>query len=36
MNSDLITTHHLQRKAVAYIRQSSPHQVVSNQESLRL
>ena len=27
---------HLARKAVVYIRQSTPHQVVSNQESLRL
>ena len=29
-------TGHLSRKAVVYIRQSTPHQVVSNQESLRL
>jgi DNA invertase Pin-like site-specific DNA recombinase len=36
MNSDLITSRHLERKAVVYIRQSSPHQVISNQESLRL
>src|SRR3954447_11100673 len=36
MNSDLITSHHLDRKAVVYIRQSTPHQVISNQESLRL
>src|SRR5437763_2707017 len=35
-NSDLITPHHLTRKAVIYIRQSTPHQVVSHQESLRL
>lgn len=34
--SELITPHHQQRKAVIYIRQSSPHQVLSNQESLRL
>ena len=27
---------HLSRRAVVYIRQSTPHQVVSNQESLRL
>ena len=27
---------HLARRAVVYIRQSTPHQVVSNQESLRL
>lgn len=35
-NSDLITPHHLARKAIIYIRQSTPHQVLSNQESLRL
>ena len=34
--SELITTHHLSRKAVIYIRQSTPHQVLSHQESLRL
>ena len=34
--SELITTHHLTRKAVIYIRQSIPHQVLSHQESLRL
>jgi DNA invertase Pin-like site-specific DNA recombinase len=36
MTSDLVTPRHLCRKAVIYIRQSSPHQVLSNQESLRL
>src|SRR5215211_5185318 len=36
MISDLVTPRHLSRKAVIYIRQSSPHQVLSNQESLRL
>lgn len=36
MSSDLITSRHLGRKAVVYIRQSSPHQVINNQESLRL
>ncbi len=36
MTSDLITKSHLERKAIVYIRQSSPHQVISNQESLRL
>lgn len=36
MKSELITPSHLARKAVVYIRQSTPHQVVSNQESLRL
>src|SRR5262249_49790249 len=35
-NSDLITPQHLARKAVIYIRQSTPHQVLSHQESLRL
>ena len=29
-NSDLITPQHLARKAVIYIRQSTPHQVVSH------
>src|SRR5918998_1619783 len=33
---DLITPQHLLRKAIIYIRQSTPHQVLSNQESLRL
>jgi DNA invertase Pin-like site-specific DNA recombinase len=33
---ELITPHHLTRKAIIYIRQSSPHQVLTNQESLRL
>ena len=36
MKSELIKPTHLTRKAVVYIRQSTPHQVVSNQESLRL
>ncbi len=35
-SSELITPQHLTRKAIIYIRQSSPHQVLSNQESLRL
>ncbi len=34
--SELVTARHLQRKALIYIRQSTPHQVLSNQESLRL
>lgn len=34
--SELIQLAHLKRKAVVYIRQSTPHQVVTNQESLRL
>src|ERR671933_1537270 len=36
MRSDLIDERHLARRAIIYIRQSSPHQVLSNQESLRL
>lgn len=35
-SSELITPQHLARKAVMYIRQSTPHQVLSHQESLRL
>lgn len=34
--SELVQSTHLRRRAVVYIRQSTPHQVVSNQESLRL
>jgi DNA invertase Pin-like site-specific DNA recombinase len=34
--SELISPRHLQLKALIYIRQSTPHQVLSNQESLRL
>jgi len=34
--SELVTPQHLQKKALIYIRQSTPHQVVSHQESLRL
>jgi DNA invertase Pin-like site-specific DNA recombinase len=36
ITTGLIQQHHLTRKAIIYIRQSSPHQVLSNQESLRL
>src|SRR3954452_224314 len=36
MRSELITDRHLARCAVIYVRQSSPHQVLSNRESLRL
>ena len=36
MNAELVTARHLGRKAVIYIRQSSPHQVLGNQEGLRL
>jgi DNA invertase Pin-like site-specific DNA recombinase len=34
--SELITPQHLQKKAVIYVRQSTLHQVIVNQESLRL
>ena len=34
--SDLIQPHHLQRRAVIYVRQSSPSQVLNNRESTRL
>jgi DNA invertase Pin-like site-specific DNA recombinase len=34
--SELITPHHLQKKAVIYVRQSTLTQVILNQESLRL
>lgn len=36
MASELVQPHHLARKAVVYVRQSTPHQVLSNRESLRL
>ena len=36
VKSELVKPSHLARKAIVYIRQSTPHQVVSNQESLRL
>jgi len=36
MGSELIKPHHLDRRAVVYVRQSTPHQAVSNQKSLRL
>ena len=32
----VITPQHLARKAVIYMRQSTPHQALSHQESLRL
>jgi DNA invertase Pin-like site-specific DNA recombinase len=35
-SSGLVTPRHLSRSAVIYIRQSTPHQVISNQESRRL
>jgi DNA invertase Pin-like site-specific DNA recombinase len=34
--SALVTVHHLARKAIISIRQSTPHQVLTNQESLQL
>ena len=34
--SELITPRHLARKAIIYVRQSTPHQAISHQESLRL
>jgi hypothetical protein len=33
---DLIQSRHLARRAVIYVRQSSPHQVLNNTESQRL
>jgi DNA invertase Pin-like site-specific DNA recombinase len=36
MTSELVTARHLDRKAVIYIRQSTPQEVRSHQESLRL
>jgi len=36
MKSELVKPIHLARKAVVYIRQSTTHQVVTNQEGLRL
>ena len=36
MGSDLVKPHHPDRRAVVHVRQSSPQQVLSNQESLRL
>jgi DNA invertase Pin-like site-specific DNA recombinase len=35
MHSDLVKPHHLERRAIIYVRQSTPHQVLGNQESLR-
>jgi DNA invertase Pin-like site-specific DNA recombinase len=34
--SELIAPEHLNRQALIYVRQSSPHQTLTNQESLRL
>lgn len=36
ITSELITASHLSRKALIYIRQSSPNQAISNQESLHM
>ena len=36
ITSELVTPMHLARKALIYIRQSTPQQVLTNQESLRL
>src|ERR671921_988556 len=36
MGSELVKPHHLGRRAVIYVRQSTPHQALTNQESLRL
>ena len=36
LRSELVTLRHLRRLALVYIRQSSPQQVLTNQESLRL
>jgi hypothetical protein len=36
MGSELVTPNHLKRRAVVYVRQSTPHQVITNQECLRL
>ena len=34
--SELVTSAHLARQAIIYVRQSSPHQALTNQESLKL
>ena len=34
--SELVKPRHTERKAIIYIRQSSPHQVLTNKESLKL
>ena len=36
MMSEKIRPHHLERKAILYVRQSSPHQVLHNRESSAL
>lgn len=34
--SELVHPNHVQRQAVVYVRQSSPHQALANQESLQM
>jgi len=34
--SDLVTPHHLSRRATVYVRQSTQQQIISNRESLRM
>src|SRR3979490_3286832 len=36
MNTDKVRPHHLERKAILYVRQSSAHQVLHNRESSAL
>jgi hypothetical protein len=36
MKTDKIRPHHLERKAILYVRQSSAHQVLHNRESSAL
>jgi hypothetical protein len=36
MSTDKIRPHHLERKALLYVRQSSAHQVLHNRESSAL
>jgi DNA invertase Pin-like site-specific DNA recombinase len=36
VGSELVKPHHLSRKAIVYVRQSTPHQVIANLESQRL
>jgi DNA invertase Pin-like site-specific DNA recombinase len=36
LSSELVTPQHLLRQALIYVRQSTPHQVLTNQESLNL
>jgi DNA invertase Pin-like site-specific DNA recombinase len=35
-SSELVTPQHLARKAVIYVRQSTPNQLLTNRESLKL